>query len=473
MKTVLIAAAFPSQISDRTKTFRVPAFVKPLLPFPIRLLRFAAATLLTLQVWLPVSAVGQQLPRATQLEAVGISAERIARIRELLESHVAEGTVAGAVAILVRDGQIVAFDSAGLADVETGTPMRTNTIFRIASMSKAITSVAIMMLQEDGRLMISDPVSRYLPEFTSMRVLVPDTTKPESWVLVPARRSITIRDLLTHQSGLAYGFNNAGPVGNGYREADISDGIAPPSFTLEENVKRLAAQPLLHHPGEADTYGLNMDVLGRLVEIVSGQPFESYLRQSIFEPLGMLDTGFHVPDRSVFRIATPYTLVESGLRAMNDPDRFGNTVMAGRGSRGSSYASGGAGLYSTAVDYVRFLQMLLNGGELDGARILSPKSIELMTLSHSSHLTSNLGGNGQSFGLGFAILEDVGVSGVMGSPRLYRWNGIYGTVFWVDPVEKLAAVLMIQRYPTTGLRLSAEFRVAVYQAITKSYSVPR
>jgi CubicO group peptidase (beta-lactamase class C family) len=430
----------------------------------------AAATLLLLLLAgaLPLSAT-QQLPAARSAEAVGMAADRLGRIREVLESHVPRGTVSGAVAIVVRDGQVVAFDSAGLADIETRSPMRGNTIFRIASMSKAVTSVAVMMLQEDGRLLTTDPVSRYLPEFANMQVLVRDSANPANMVRVPARRQITIRDLLTHQSGIAYGFNNAGPVGNGYREAGISDGIAPGDLTLEENIRRLAAQPLVHQPGEANTYGLSTDVLGRLVEVVSGKPFEAFLRERIFEPLRMVDTHFRVPDAAVSRIATPYTLAEGTLRAMADPERFGNTVMAGRGSRGSSYASGGAGLYSTAQDYARFLQMLLNGGQLDGARILSPKSIELMTVSHSSQLASNLGGAGQSFGLGFAILEDLGLAGTLGSPGLYRWSGIYGSTYWVDPVERLTAVLMIQRYPTTGLRLGAEFRVAVYQAIAQSY----
>ena len=264
----------------------------------------------------------------------------------------------------------------GFQDMESNTPMRTDTMFRIASMTKPITSVAVMMLYEEGKLFLTDPVSKFIPAFKGQQVLEQGADKP-----VPARRQITIRDLLTHRSGITYGFINGGAVGNGYRKNGVTDGLTTTTMTLAEAIDKLAAEPLVAQPGTAYNYSLSTDVLGRVVEVVSGQPFEVFLRERIFKPLKMIDTDFVVPESKWSRMATVYSPDgSSGIRPMKDPESFGNTHMSPIAYyKSKTYFSGGAGLVSTAADYARFGQMLLNGGSLDGAQILSPKTIELMT----------------------------------------------------------------------------------------------
>jgi CubicO group peptidase (beta-lactamase class C family) len=341
--------------------------------------------------------------------------------------------------------------------------MRTDTIFRIASMSKPITSVAIMMLYEDGKLLLTDPVSRFIPAFKNGRVAKGGGTEP-------ARRQISIRDLLTHRAGLSYGFFDGGPVGNAYRSTGVSDGLTVTTGTLAENIDKLAAAPLVSEPGTEWHYGLSTDVLGRVVEVASGMSFDAFLRDRIFKPLGMNDTSFDVPDAKWSRFATVYSPDGSGgIRPMKDPETFGNTVMSPLAYYRSPkrYFSGGAGLTSTIHDYGRFAQMLLNGGSLDGVRLLSPKTIELMTTSHTADLPSaGLLGAGGQFGLGFRITTDLGASETLGSTGMYGWSGIYGTNFWVDPKERLIGILMVQRYP--GSTAAAAFQAMVYQAVTRS-----
>jgi CubicO group peptidase (beta-lactamase class C family) len=425
---------------------------------------------LVLLVFGSASLSAQTLQRADP-EAIGVSSERLARVGSALQGYVDRGEVSGVVSLIMRDGRILRIDTVGFADLGTRSPMRSNTIFRIASMSKPVTSVAAMILYEEGKLTLGDPVSKYIPAFANAKVLVTNGANPQGPELRPAQRQITIRDLLTHRSGLSYGFANSGPVGDAYRRAGVTDGIAPADFSLAQGIDRLAAQPLVQEPGSAFHYGLSIDVLGRVIEIVSGQSLDQFMREHIFEPLGMRDTYFWVPDEKVARIAIPYTLpLDQPLRPIRNPESVGNVNMAGAGSRGSRYYSGGAGLYSTALDYARFLQMLLNGGILDGVRILGPKTVELMTVSHTNDLGPNVGGAGRGFGLGFNVVDDLGATAASGSLGTYAWGGIYGTTFWVDPRENLLAIAMIQRYPTQGLTLDAVFRAVVYQAITSSYS---
>jgi CubicO group peptidase (beta-lactamase class C family) len=331
-----------------------------------------------------------------------------------------------------------------------------------------------MLLVEDGKLLLSDPVSRYIPAFRDMKVAVvtgPDSAKSASYE--PANRQITIRDLLTHRAGLVYGFFAQGPVGDAYRASGVTDGIAPPDMaTMADNVDRLAKQPLSFQPGSAWAYGLNVDVLGRVVEVVSGKTLSDFMRERIFAPLKMPDTFFWVPDDKLSRLAVPYMPDSTGhlvpMELAVQPFDNGRLKMAGKPYRGSkTFFSGGAGLVGTAGDYVRFLQMLANGGELDGARILGRKTVELMTSSHTGDLKGDPLGPGNGFGLGFLILEDPGKAGEYGSPGTYSWGGIYGTSFWVDPKEHLVAVLMIQRFPNDGVRVSSLFRTLAYQAITR------
>ena len=437
----------------------------------------AARTRIWLGGWWLWTAVlvgqGAGHPRATP-ESVGMSATRLARMSAALAAYVDSGRVAGVVAVVTRRGRVAAVDTAGWADREARVPMRSTTIFRIASMSKAITSVGAMMLVEDGKLLLNDPIALYLPAFRHMMVLVApgDSSTGRRDSLVPATREITVRDLLTHRAGIAYGFLD-GATASAYRRAGIHDGIAEGEGTIAANVDKIAAQPLAFQPGTKWQYGLSTDVLGRLIEVVSGMPLDRFLEQRIFRPLQMHDTYFYVPDDKVARIAVPYTRDSTGrLRPMDPLHPFGLGVAGGRGTRGSrTYVSGGAGVFSTAPDYARFLQMLLNGGELDGVRLLSPKTVELMTTSATEDLTPSPMGPSAGFGLGFEVVRDVGATGSYGSVGQYFWGGAYGSTFWVDPKEQLIGVMMIQLVPRPGLTIGERFQTLAYQAIVVRYVV--
>ncbi|MSO52325.1 MAG: serine hydrolase [Acidobacterium sp.] len=404
-------------------------------------------------------------PAAATPASVGVSAERLARLHAGMQGFIDRKEAGGIVTLIARDGKVVDVHASGFQDVAAKTPMRTDTMFRIASMTKPVTSIALMMLYEEGKLLLTDPVSKFIPAFKSSRVLEGAAEAP-----VPARRGINLRDLLSHRSGLTYGFLNGGPVGGGYRKNGVTDGLTVTSMTLAEAIDKLAAEPLISQPGAAWNYSLSTDVLGRVVEVASGQPFQVFLRERIFKPLRMADTDFAVPDAKWSRMATVYSPDgAAGIRPMTDPESFGNTVMSPMASykaEGKTYYSGGAGLVSTARDYARFGQMLLNGGVLDGARLLSPKTVELMTISHTADLpASGLIGNGAQFGLGFRVVTDVGATQTLGSNGIYGWSGIYGTVFWVDPKERLVAVMLVQRYP--GSAVAGAFQPLVYQSLVK------
>jgi CubicO group peptidase (beta-lactamase class C family) len=410
-----------------------------------------------------------QLPR-TRAEVVGMSTDRVARMRPAMQAFVDSGDVAGVVTLIARGGRIVAIDTVGYADLESKRAMRSTTIFRIASMTKAVTSVAVMMLVEEGRIHLNDPLGKYLPAFDSVRVAVADSVGHATATTSAPKRRITVHDLLTHRSGLAYGFIDAGVVGDAYRKVGISDGIAPTSGTIGENVDKLARQPLDFDPGAKWQYSLATDVLGRVVEVVSRMPLDRFFRERIFAPLKMNDTDFYVPDEKLDRLAVPYTHDAGSLRRMSNPEKFfdGRLVMGGPQWRGSrTYFSGGAGLFSTAGDYARFLQMLLNGGELDGARLLSPKTVELMTASATNDLGPDAVDHGVGFGLGFGILSDVGAHGAYGSVGNFSWGGIYGSDYFVDPKEQMIGVMMVQLFPDRA-PISETFEAMAYQAITRA-----
>lgn len=409
----------------------------------------------------------QRAPAAPH--TTGISAERIERLHRGMQGFVDRREVGGIVSLLARHGKIVDLRAFGAKDVESRTPMRTDTLFRIASMSKPITSVAVMMLFEEGRFALTDPVSRYLPAFRNVKVAVRTAPDAEP-TLVPARRPVTIRDLLSHRSGLSYGFLDGGPVGDAYRKAGVTDGLELTTLSLAENVDRLAQAPLQSQPGAEWHYSLSVDVLGRLVEVVSGTTFDVFLRDRLFKPLKMNETSFDVPEDKWARLATVYSPDgQGGIRPMKDPETFGNTRMSPLASyrTGKTYFSGGAGLVSTATDYLRFAQMLLNEGELDGVRLLSPKTVQLMALSQTSDLpAAALLGPGANFGLGFKVTTDLAASQTLGSEGMYGWSGIYGTTFWIDPKEQLVAIMMMQGYP--GPPVAGAFQTLTYQAIVGS-----
>jgi CubicO group peptidase (beta-lactamase class C family) len=403
--------------------------------------------------------LGQELTPAKP-ETVGLSSERLNRISDAVQRSIDDKRIAGAVTMVVRRGHVAWFKAQGVADRESGKPMQTDSIFRICSMTKPLTSLAVMMLYEEGRFMLDDPVSKYIPEFKNPKVLVKGANGTS--YTIPAKREITIRDLLTHTSGITYTWN--GDLGPLYKEANVADGLSQYDGTIGESVKHLAAQPLLFHPGERFEYSLGIDVLGYLVEVVSGKPLDEFFRTRIFEPLGMKDTYFYVPDEKVSRLATAYMWDEkSGLQRFPD-----HAIVDGNFQYTADYPyqgpkklfSGGAGLNSTATDYARFCQMLLEGGKLGNVRLVSRKTVELMTRDQLGKISSD-----QSFGYGF------GVSGVksplseLGSPGEYGWGGFFYTEFVVDPKEQMITIFMSQLHPTGDLNLNREIHVLAYQAI--------
>ncbi|MFO0688300.1 MAG: serine hydrolase domain-containing protein [Myxococcota bacterium] len=394
----------------------------------------------------------------------GTSSERFARLARTLDAHVERGELVGVASLVARGGEVVDFHASGLRDREAGLPMTRDTIFRIYSMTKPITSVAVMILVERGQLLLADPVSKYLPDLAGMKVLrTPDSPLGD---VVPARREMTVRDLLTHTSGLASSLPGIGTpkaIERAYAEADLrgsQTGLAP-----DEWIRRLAKVPLVHQPGSKFLYGVSTDVLGQLVAVVSGKPFETFLREEIFGPLDMVDTGFHVPADKLDRFAANYGPGPDGRLVLVDAPR------KSRYAAPPSFPSGAGGLVSTIDDYLRFCEMLRRGGEWGGHRILSRKTIELMTLNHLTDgerdvpmLTGWF--PGQGFGLGFSVVEELAPGGTLGSVGQYGWGGAAGTYFWIDPVEDLVAILMIQLYPPGGIPIIPELKNGVYQAIT-------
>ena len=428
-------------------------------------------TLLAVTLFLSGTLNAQSLTR-DRPEAVGMSTERLARVSAVLRGYVDRGEVAGAVALIARHGRIVYMDTIGVIDFDSRTLMRSNAIFRIASMTKAVTSVATLMLQEEGKLLLGDPVSKYIPVFRAMRVAQPaqgDSGKLRG-TPVPVRRQITIRQLLLHRSGLSYVFLDTTSIGDSYKKAGIHDLIDNSGATIGDMVEKLAAQPLAFEPNTRVGYGLSIDVLGRVVEVVSGMSLDRFMRERIFGPLKMNDTYFYVPDDRLNSLVTPVTREGGSLRVIRgNVEWFANTELGGREFRGSrTYFSGGAGLFSTAHDYARFAQMLLNGGELDGVRIVSPKSVELMSSDANADLPANAGGSSAASGTGFGvgIVKDLGQYGTLTSEGMYTFGGIYGTNFWVDPKEQMVGVLMVQFYPFAGVPIATHFRTMAYQAIT-------
>ncbi len=394
-------------------------------------------------------------------ESVGLSSDRLNRIATTVNRDINDKRIAGAVTLVARRGHVVWFKAQGMADRESGKPMQPDTIFRICSMTKPITSVAVMMLYEEGKFMLDDPISKYLPEFKNPKVLVvPASGEPYT---IPATREITIRDLLRHTSGLTYQWNPV--LGPRYASANVASGLLPYDGTIADSVNRLASLPLLFNPGERFEYSLGVDVLGRLVEVISGKPLDEFFRSRIFEPLGMKDTSFYPPANKLDRLATAYTYYpDKGLNRFPDtPITEGSfTYSADYPSRGSrKLFSGGGGLVSTANDYLRFCQMLLDGGRVGKTQLLSPKSIELMTHDQLGKISPD-----EAFGLGFGIDGVKAPLSELGSPGQYDWGGFFYTTFSVDPKEQMIVIFMGQLHPAGDLKLNEQVHVLAYQAIT-------
>ena len=386
----------------------------------------------------------------------GLSVERLGRLSATLQGYVDREELAGSVTLVARDGKVVYLEAFGHRDRESGAPMRTDSIFRIASQTKAIVSVAAMMLVEEGLMLTTDPVGKYLPEFRETTVAVP--SGEGSYEIVKAARPITIRDLLTHTSGFGYG---TGLAADRWKNAGIQLWyFAGRNEPIGATVARMASLPAEAQPGERWVYGYSTDILGAVIERVAGEPLDRILQQRIFDPLGMSDTHFYLPESKRDRLATVYSREDDDLERAPEP---GDTVGQGAYAEGPRKSfSGGAGLLSTASDYARFLQMLLNGGELDGKRILGRKMVELMTADQLGGLNFN---PGQGFGLGFYVVEDVGARGLPGSVGEFGWGGAYHSVYWVDPLERLVVVHLTQLIPAGDVDDMGKVRALVYQAI--------
>ena len=409
---------------------------------------------------LTVSAFSHELPMV-EPEAVGLSTERLSRIDKVMEKHIAEKKIAGGVILIARHGKIAYLGAHGMMDVEAEKPMAPDTIFRIASMTKQITSVAVMMLYEEGHFRLHEPVSKFIPAFKEMLVLPPEDAE-DSAAPVPATRQITIWNLLTHTSGLTYHWNER--LGPKYNDAGITHGLLQDESTLAEKMKVLATIPLLHQPGDRVEYGLSIDVLGYLVEVVSGMPLDQFFSERIFKPLGMTDTHFFIPEAKRERIATVYERTGDGpiMRKSKEPTVNGSVIYSTdypyNGPK--SYFSGGAGLVSTASDYARFAQMMLNNGKFDGVRLLSRKTVELMTTHQLADMGVNFG-----FGLGFSIVLDESDLRDIGSVGTYSGGGFFFTSFYIDPQEQMLGIFMCQLNPG-GSDLAERIRILSYQAIT-------
>jgi CubicO group peptidase (beta-lactamase class C family) len=391
----------------------------------------------------------------------GFVQERLDRIDAVINAEIASGNIPGAVALVARDGQLAYFKSFGFGDIETQTPMQKDSIFRIASMTKAITSVGVMILYERGLFQLNDPVSKYIPEYADMRVVSEVDANGDVSATVPATAKIKIIDLLTHSSGISYPFYST-TLQTSYVDAGIIDGMTSKDITLAGQMKLLAAQPLLFEPGSEYSYGLSVDLLGYLIEVVSGKPLDQFFSEEIFTRLGMQDSYFYLPKTKFDRLVTLYAEVgEEGLIVSRGDES--NIILDNPhypAGDGQTYFSGGAGLSSTAYDYARFLQMLLNNGELNGSRILSRKSVELM---QSARIDSD-GDQIPDFGLGFEVIGDLGKSGELGSIGSYSWGGAFLTDYWIDPSENLIAVFMSQVRPSES-DIRVRFNTMVYQAL--------
>ena len=393
-------------------------------------------------------------------ESVGVSSERLGRIDTLISSSIDSGWIAGAVGFIARDGKIVYCKSFGYKDLDAKTPMKTDDIFRIASQSKAITSLAAMILFDEGKLLLDDPVSKYVPEFAHPVVLDKFNPADTTYTTIPANREITIRDLLTHTSGIDYpgiGSENMRAI---YDKNHIPAGFVSRPILLGDCMKRLGKMPLVHQPGLQFTYGLNSDLLGYIVEVVSGMSLDQFMHKRIFEPLGMNDTYFYLPADKQNRLVKPSTENEKHRVAEWKDNTFGDVDVNYPLVKGTYY-SGGAGLSSTIQDYAAFLQMMLNGGEYNGKRIISRKTVELMTSNQIGNL--NLGES--KFGLGFEITTEASQARLGVSKGSFAWGGFYGTTYWADPKEKLVCLLFGQQWPLSHGEIGDKFRVLVYSAL--------
>jgi CubicO group peptidase (beta-lactamase class C family) len=389
-----------------------------------------------------------------------IDMERLARIDDLVNGYISKNWLTGAVTLVIKDNQLVQYKGYGVAELDTKKPMAKDAIFRIMSQTKAITSAGILILYEQGKLLLDEPIANYIPAFKNPVVLDKFEKADSSYTTVPAKRDITFRDLLTHTSGIDYAGIGTAEMKAIYAKSGVPSGLGFFKADLLEKMNVLAKLPLKAQPGEKFLYGLNTDLLGCLIEVISGTNLDNFFRKNIFEPLGMKDTYFNVPAEKANRMAGGYTendeqkIIKWSHEFRNiDPDY---PLM------NKTYFSGGAGLSSTAFDYAIFLQMLLNGGKYNGHQILSPRTVEMMT---SGQLDFTIGANGNNFGLGFEITSEKAASRLPRNKGTFAWGGYYGTTYWADPEAKLVCLFLTQQSPNSHGNLAAKFETLVYSSL--------
>ena len=423
-------------------------------------------TILFLGIVLSINAQTKSIKNSPVLtegtpESVGMSAERLARIETMCSDAVVKGEIPGIVALVARNGKIVYYKAFGKADNQSGRNLKRDDIFRIASQSKAITSTAVMMLWEEGKFRLDDPISKYIPEFKNPQVLKTFQYSDTSYTTTPASGEITIRQLLSHTSGLGYGVIDGDERFKMiYHKAGTTDAFTEKQVTIAESVKKLAKLPLHHNPGEKFTYSEGLDVLGYLVEIVSGMPFDQYLKKHLFEPLGMNDTWFYLPNEKANRLVSVQQKNDKG-EWERYPSTFYDPDYPIKGAK--TFFSGGAGLSSTAKDYATFLQMYLNGGELNGIRILSRTTVQTIL---SNQIGNIWGDTGKYFGLAFSVVDQKGQGlGDLGSTGTFEWGGYFNTQYFADPKEKIIGILMKQTQGNVNDNTGWKFRQLIGQSL--------
>ncbi|MGB0389289.1 MAG: serine hydrolase domain-containing protein [Ardenticatenaceae bacterium] len=396
----------------------------------------------------------------TNPEGVGLSSARLNKLKALAQRYVDQKKLPCVLTMVARRGQVVHFEPYGLMDMAAEKPVQKDTIFRIYSMTKPITSIGIMMLYEEGHFLLSDPVSKFIPAFKELKVVVGQDYERMDVLVGSLEREITLHDLLTHTSGLSYGLFEGHPVDDMYRDKNILG----KDQTLAEMIEKIVSLPLVGQPGKVWQYSVATDVLGRVIQVVSGKSFDRFIEERILQPLGMSDTAFYVSQEKQKRFASLYALRPETGQLAQIPSLLSNYSPSVR------FFSGGGGLVSTATDYMRFCQMLLNGGELDGVRLVGRKTIELMTINHlpPELVPIALGEtvlNGYGFGLGFRVMTNLAQGQVIGSEGEYGWGGAASTFFFIDPQEELIGILMTQFMPSSYYPIRDQFKTAVYQAL--------
>lgn len=424
--------------------------------------RFLAPLLLLGWFTVAIAQPTKPILQEAKPETVGMNSERLQRLDRVMQEYIDKGQHGAIGTMIVRNGKIVHYKAYGYEQLDPKTPLKRDAIFRIASQTKAIVSMGLMTLYEEGKFLLDDPVSKYIPSFKNPVVLDKFNEKDTTYTTVPAKREVTIRHLLTHTAGISYASIGTKEANAIYAKNNIPSGIGTPTYKLADVMARLGKMPLIHQPGEKWTYGLNTDVVGYLIEVLSGQPLDQFLKTRLFDPLGMNDTYFYLPASKHNRLATLYT--EDANKTLQVSKAQGGVSPDYPKTTNGTYFSGGAGLSSSMHDYAVFLQMLLNGGEYNGKRILSPMTINQIL----SNQIGDLFVGQDKFGLGFSLNSAKSAARIPVPEGAFAWGGYFGTTYWADPKEGVIGLVYTQKVPNSYGDVADKFKVLLYQAITES-----